>query len=165
MTHPIEIRTASTNDAAELSELILGNAAVLLKPHYSDQQWEVFARYYSVEQMIAKVKTQAVFCAVRENVIVGTVALEDDFVLGFYTRLEDLRQGIGQLLMDHLETFARSKGITALQLAASPVGLVFYYKHHWKKVKDLTAKYYGVEFEETLMKKSLTRDPAPAGFY
>ena len=81
--------------------------------------------------------------------------LDGDFVVGFYTRVQQVGQGIGKLLMTHLEEYARDKGFATLQLAASPVGVTFYYKHGWKKVNDVTLEYYGVAFQETLMIKML----------
>lgn len=152
---PVIIREASLQDAQQLSDLICENAHALLKPHYSDKQWEIFIKYYSVEAMTEKLQRQAVFCAEADGKIVGTVALEDDWVFGFYTRRQYVNQGIGKRLMTHLEHYARAQGLDTLQLAASPVGLAFYYKHGWQKVRDFTAYHYGVGFEETLMTKSL----------
>ncbi|RYY62327.1 MAG: GNAT family N-acetyltransferase [Chitinophagaceae bacterium] len=155
MNGSIEIRNAVVSDAKEISELVLENALALLKPYYSDEQWNVFARYYSVDEMEGKLKKEATFCAVKDDRIVGTVSLKDDFVLGFYTRLQHLKQGIGKTLMDHLEAFALDRGISELQLAASPIGLSFYYKYGWEKIRDFTAEHFGVGFEETLMRKKL----------
>jgi len=151
----IHIRKAQPSDAGVLSELICENALAFLQPHYSPEQWEIFIRYYSVPVMAEKIASQAVFCAEKEGVIVGTVALDGDFVVGFYTRVQHVSQGIGKLLMTHLEEYARDKGFATLQLAASPVGVTFYYKHGWKKVNDVTLEYYGVAFQETLMIKML----------
>jgi GNAT superfamily N-acetyltransferase len=151
----IQIRKAKSADAKTLSTLICQNAAALLKPHYSDQQWNIFIRYYSEEVMAEKIKKQTVFCAIQGDTILGTAALDGNFVVGLYTRLQHVNQGIGKLLMSHLETSARENGIKELQLAASPEGLAFYYKNDWQKVKDFIIEHYGVGFEETLMVKRM----------
>lgn len=151
----IHIRKATLSDAKQLSDLICENAQKLLKPHYSNEQWNIFIRYYSEAVLAEKITSQTVFCAEREGQILGTVALDGDFVVGFYTRLQNVNQGIGRQLMLHLETYAQNKGLTMLQLAASPEGLAFYYKNGWQKVKDFTIEHYGVGFEETLMTKSI----------
>ncbi|SEW52757.1 GNAT family N-acetyltransferase [Chitinophaga arvensicola] len=151
----IQIRRAQLTDAAALSELICENAQQLLKPHYSEAQWTIFIQYYSIAVLREKISKQVVFCAEKDGVIVGTVALDGDFVVGFYTRLQQVNQGIGKLLMAHLEAYALSNGLTTLQLAASPEGLAFYAKNGWQYVKDYTFEYYGVGFEETLMQKPL----------
>ena len=149
----IHIRAAQLSDAKQLSDLICENAQQLLKPHYNHQQWDIFIRYYSEQVLEEKITRQTVFCAERDGQMLGTVALDGDFVVGFYTRLQHVNQGIGKQLMIHLETYAQSMGLTMLQLAASPEGLAFYYKHGWEKVKDFTIEHYGVGFEETLMTK------------
>ena len=135
--------------------MICENAEAMLKPHYTQQQWEVFITYYSLEEMTEKIKTQAIFCATWNNEIVGTIALTDDFVVGFYTHLSHLNKGIGSKLMKHLEEFALTRNLQEIQLAASPVGLRFYYKNGWEKIKDYILTYFGVGFEETLMVKKL----------
>ncbi|NML36767.1 GNAT family N-acetyltransferase [Chitinophaga sp. G-6-1-13] len=151
----ITIREASPLDSKRLSDLISENAEALLKPHYSAEQWEIFIKYYSEQTMVEKINQQTVFCAETNGDIIGTIALDGNFVVGFYTRLQRVNQGIGKQLMSHLENYARARGIDTLQLAASPAGLAFYYKNGWQKVKDFTVYHYGVGFEETLMTKRL----------
>ncbi|RUT72450.1 GNAT family N-acetyltransferase [Flavobacterium cupreum] len=151
----IHIRKAEITDAKSLSELICENARKILKPHYSEVQWEIFIKYYAVETMATKITTQLVFCAEKDDEIVGTIALDGDFIVGFYTRLQSMNQGIGKLLITSLENHALNSGLTKLQLASTPEGLDFYYKNGWQKVKNFTVNHYGVEFEETLMVKEL----------
>lgn len=152
---PVRLRNAQVSDAKRLSELILENADSLVRPYYSEEQWNIFVKYYSEEVLTEKIGRQMVFVAEQDELIVGTVALEVDFVVGVYTRLQNVGQGIGKLLMAHLENYAKESGLRQLQLAASPTGLAFYYKNGWEKVKDFTIEYYGVGFEETLMIKDL----------
>jgi len=155
MKNELTIRRAFECDAEELSQLICENAKAMLAPHYSKEQWDIFITYYSPEVIREKINRQIVFCCELKGKIVGSVALDNDFVVGFYTHLEYLHQGIGTALMNHLEAFASEKSLKEIQLAASPVGLNFYIKNGWKKVKDITIDYYGVGFEETLMVKRL----------
>lgn len=152
---PITIRPAQPSDATQLSELIIENAEYTLKPHYNDEQWNVFLRYYEIAEVTKKIQTQKVFCATREEEIVGTIALDNDLVVGFYTRLQNLNQGIGKLLMQHVEHYAKENGLQSIQLAASPVGLAFYYKNGWQKVRAYVFEYLGVAFDETLMVKTI----------
>lgn len=155
MIADISIRTANLSDAAELSLLVSENALALLRQHYSVAQWHAFISYYSVEMMRAKIRTQQVFCAMQLNEIVGTIALDKDLVVGFYTRVRNLGQGIGTLLMNHAEQVAKQQGLKEIQLAASPAALKFYYKNGWHKVRDILPHYAGVEFQETLMVKRI----------
>ena len=151
----IHIRRAINSDAVALSSLICENASKCLKPHYSKEQWNIFLTYYSPTVMSEKIETQVIFCALGGKTIVGCIGLHDDYVVGFYTRLENRNRGIGKTLMTHLETYAKATGLSQLRLAASPEGLAFYYKNGWRKVKDVVIEHYGVGFNETLMKKEL----------
>jgi GNAT superfamily N-acetyltransferase len=149
------IHPAQRSDAEALSELVAANALALLRPHYSDAQWHAFMRYYSVPVLREKINTQRMFCARQTNTLVGTIALDDDYVVGFYTSVQHLGQGIGTYMMNHIEQVARKQGLTEIQLAASPAALAFYYKNGWQKVRDILPVYAGVEFEETLMMKQI----------
>lgn len=154
----ITIRRANEGDAEELSFMICQNAKITLAPFYSKQQWDIFIKYYSIEALINKIRQQMFFCAELDGVIVGSVALDNDFVVGFYTRINYRNRGIGAKMMKHLEAVALERKLNKIQLAASPVGLKFYLKNDWRKVKDIVINHYGVGFEETLMEKELQQN-------
>lgn len=149
------IRRAVESDAEALSRLICENAKVTLDPYYTPLQMDTFIRYYAPEVVREKIGRQAIFCAMEGDLLIGTVALDGDLVVGFYTRHTHLGRGIGALLMRHIEAYARAQGIEAIQLTASPVGAAFYYKQGFEKVEDCIFNYLGVDFEETLMRKYL----------
>lgn len=151
----LSIRRATAKDAEELSEMICGNARKTLLPHYSEKQWQIFQTYYSVDVIREKIETQDFFCTLHKEKVVGSVALHNDWLVGFYTHVHYLGKGIGSALMNHIESVAREKGLTEIQLAASPVGLDFYLKKGWEKIKDIVVNHYGVDFEESLMVKKL----------
>jgi N-acetylglutamate synthase-like GNAT family acetyltransferase len=152
---PLHIRKAKQHDAKQLSDLICENAKMILKPFYNDLQWTVFIQYYSEYVMLQKIENQIIFCAEIDGSIVGTIALDGDFMVGFYTKVSYLKKGVGSLLLEYLENHALKNNIKTLQLAASPVGVDFYQKKGWRKIKLLNIKYLDVDFEETLMEKDL----------
>ena len=143
-------------DAGLISELVLANAEKTLYEFYSPIQQKVFAKYYSRDAVIEKIATQDILCGELNNQVVGTVALKDAFVLGFYTHPDYLGKGIGTVLMQALERMASQNGIYELELAASPVGVAYYIKHGWELVGEEDFDYEGVLFRETRMRKRLT---------
>lgn len=149
------IRRAVARDAETLSHLICENARVTLDPYYTPLQMHTFIRYYAPEVVREKIGRQAVFCALEGDQVIGTVALDGDLVVGFYTKHTHLGRGIGAMLMRDIEAYARAQGIEVIQLTASPVGAAFYYKQGFEKVDDYIFNYLGVDFEETLMRKHL----------
>lgn len=155
MNTKMTIRLATDNDALEISKLILDNAEILLKPYYSKEQFAVFTNYYSEEVVRKKIESYDFFCAELQSIIVGTIALDVDFVVGFYTHPKFTHQGIGKTLLNYLENFAKNKGLEKIKLASSPVGVHFYLKYNWRTIRDEIIEYYGVGFEETIMEKVL----------
>lgn len=113
----------------------------------------MFAKYYSPEAVEKKIRSQQVFCAEVEGVLAGTIALDVDFVLGFYTHPSFFRRGIGARLLAHLEQQAWAQGVKVLELAASPVGIAFYEKRGWERVGEEDFYYEGVGFREMRMRR------------
>jgi GNAT superfamily N-acetyltransferase len=147
------IERVSINKASEISDLIINNASFYLKPHYSDVQWSVFKSYYSIEIIQQKIQKQQMFCAKLENLIVGTIALDQDYIVGFYTHVDYANKGIGSKLLSYIEKEAQQIGHSEIYLASSPVGVDFYLKFGWQIVEELEIDYLGVHFLETVMKK------------
>jgi GNAT superfamily N-acetyltransferase len=89
------------------------------------------------------------------DTIVGTIALDGEFMVGFYTHVDHLGKGIGSALLRHLEQVAVSKGLDVIRLAASPDSTAFYHKYGFVTLETTVLNYLGVDFEETLMEKVL----------
>jgi N-acetylglutamate synthase-like GNAT family acetyltransferase len=151
----LDIRQATHQDAAQLSQLICDNANQYLAPHYSTEQLAVFLSYYDVASVLENLSTQRIFCAEREGQIIGTVGLNGVLVVGFYTHIAYQRQGIGQALMAHLHADAISRGMDRLELFASPVAASFYLKIGYTLQAVQNVFYRGVAFEETHMQIEL----------
>jgi GNAT superfamily N-acetyltransferase len=158
MPLPIVMRPALENDAQALSTLICENALTTLAPYYSSLQLSTFLRYYSEDALRANIQHQTVFCAILEHEIIGTAALDGNFIVGFYTRKDFLNQGVGLIMLQFLEAYALQNGLFEIQLTATPSGVSFYLKNGWEKIQDGQFTYLGVEFPETLMRKRL-REP------
>lgn len=144
-------------DAEKLSQLICENARITLAPFYTQEQWQSFQLEYSPESMLEKIISQDVYCAMLDGVLAGTVALKEDWVVGVYTSMSHRGRGVGQKLMQFIETLAIEKGFSLLLLAASPVGASFYKKLGWETIAQQNFVYNGVTFEETLMRKKVGR--------
>jgi putative acetyltransferase len=148
---------AAVADAEKLSQLICENARITLAPFYTQEQWQSFQLEYSPESMRDKTISQDVYFAMLDGVLAGTVALKEDWVVGVYTAISHRGRGVGQKLMQFIETLAIQKGFSLLLLAASPVGASFYKKLGWETIAQQNFVYNGVMFEETLMRKRVVR--------
>lgn len=148
-------KTALPGDAGALSEMICANAMQTLAPYYNDQQRQAFLDEYAPVKMVRKIQTQDLYIALANDRLAGTVALKDDWVVGVYTAIDFMGQGIGKKLMEFIEGIALQKGFKSLRLAASPLGVAFYSKLGWETIALQQFDYEGVLFEETLMTKRL----------
>lgn len=154
--HEVFIRKLSPIDFSAVSILITENAKHTLSGVYSYDQMQAFLSYYTLEAVQQKMISADFFCAMIGDEIVGVIGLEDDMVIGFYTKLDFLGKGVGKALLNYIENFAQHEGLGNIHLASSPISVSFYEKQGWLPVKKIYPTYCGVIFEELLMKKELT---------
>ncbi len=155
MPTQITISPATSEEAEALSRLICDNALHTLSGYYSPLQMETFLKYYAPAQVLDKIGHQLVFCAMQGGAIIGTVALEDDLIVGFYTHKDHLGKGVGTLLLRHIEQIALQNGFHEVQLSASPAARGYYLKQGFDEVSPCVFTYLGVDFDETFMRKQL----------
>jgi GNAT superfamily N-acetyltransferase len=152
----IHIRLATPKDALVLSQLICENAKVTLAAHYTELQLSTFLRYYDETTLYQKITSQYMLCAIIDQEIVGTAALDQsDYLVGFYTSKSHFCKGIASLLLEAIEKEAVVRGKETLYLAASPVAVSYYLKQGWELTGLMIFQYLGIDFEETLMQKGL----------
>ncbi|MBY0537251.1 MAG: GNAT family N-acetyltransferase [Chitinophagaceae bacterium] len=151
----ISIRRATEFDTEELSIMISDNAKALLSSYYSDVQMAVFLRHYAPEAIKSRLSKTVLFVAETKGEILGSIGLDDDLVVGFYTKANHTGKGIGTKLLKHLENYATENGFVRIELSASPIGEGFYLKQGWRKVEDTIVYYYDTAFNEALMEKIL----------
>lgn len=151
----ISIRRATEFDAEELSVMISDNAKAILASHYSEIQMAVFLRHYAPEAIRSRISKTVLFVAESQGEILGSIGLDEDLVVGFYTKVAYIGKGIGTALLKYLENYAAENGFVRIELSASPVGEGFYIKQGWRKVEDTIVYYYDTAFNEALMEKIL----------
>lgn len=157
MTTPanITIRTATERDARAISALIRRNADAVLAEEYSSAQLAAWKRYNTPALFRERMKSRTTFGAYRAGRLCGTIALEGTELVGFYVSPSWRGQGIGKLLLTHLEAFAILQGNKSLSLTSSPSATTFYLQHGWKTRRNVVLSMLGVDFEETLMTRKL----------
>ncbi len=155
MLDEMVIRRVELAEAEELSRMICENGLFTLGPYYSVAQMEVFQRLYSPDAVAALCQNALLLCGDYRGELTGSIALEEDWIVGFYTAKNYLGQGVGTALIEHVEAFAKGRKILALQLESSPAGLGFYLKHGWTRGAAVKVVHHGVIFHETHMTKVL----------
>ena len=123
---PSLIRPARADDAAPLSELMVG---AILHNNGADYPPDVIARLLRrhtpavVGEMIG---TRRVFVASEADRIVGTIALEADVLRGLFVAVASQARGLAVVLVRHVEDLARDEGVATLALQSSTTAHGFY---------------------------------------
>ena len=126
MSQEISIRPFETGDAGCTSRLILDNLSLVNVRDYGEATVRELARYYTPEWLLEFAHSQNIFVAVDPTGVVGTATLDQERVRNVFVRIDRQRQGIGKILMGHVESFAARQGKKRLFLWANIAAVGFY---------------------------------------
>ena len=149
----MEIRKATPNDARRISYLIQKNTERVVENGYSQAQIEVWKRFNAPSGIRQQMEKRILFCAFENQKLVGTIGLQDNEVVGLYVSYSQRKKGIGGILLDYLERYARNQKIEKLTLSATPSARRFYEKRGFISLKPVVVNILGVYFFETEMCK------------
>ena len=77
------IRKAINEDVNDISNLI--QKMTEKNPNnYSIEQITAWKRYNTPSEIKKQMDDRLIFCAIKDNELIGTIALKKDFILGFY---------------------------------------------------------------------------------
>lgn len=147
------IKKASLHDISEISDLIC-ESADYNPNHYDSQQLLAWKAYNTPSEIKTQLYHRTIFCAYDDKLI-GTIGLEDNMIVGFYTRFQLRGKGIGTVLLQYIEQYATSNGIEEVTLTATPSAYKFYKRRGFQKIKEVITLINGEQFPETFMKKYL----------
>lgn len=80
---------------------------------------------------------------------------ETGYLDRLYVHPDYLHQGVGSLLVQQLEKYARAKGIVFMNTAASITSKPFFEKHDYHVLEEQTVERRGVRLRRYLMEKKL----------
>jgi len=150
----MQIRVATDKDAQSISDLI--RKSTLQNPNnYSVDQQRVWIAYNSPSRVKQFMNDRTIICAVKNNLLLGTVSLKENEVLGFYVDYDLRNQGVGSALLTYVEHIAKRNGLEWLYLTSTPSATEFYKIKGFKPGKNIVVKIKGIDFPEIEMKKVL----------
>jgi GNAT superfamily N-acetyltransferase len=157
MTNNIIIRPFENNDAVDVSRLIIDNLMQVNVVDYDEAAVEQLALFYSPEWILRYAQSSETFVAEVRSEIIGTATLDQEHVRSVFVRMDHHKQGIGQLLMQHVQEAASRQNLARLTLMANVGAVVFYrnlgYVQGEKKVIEVgDALITVVAMEKTLLK-------------
>lgn len=152
----LQIRKATIHDASKISYLIRKNASKVKENNYTPDQMFTWKNDNTIKRIKKKLEQRIIFCAFKNGKLVGTIGLENNYLVGLYISYSKRGQGIGYQLLIFLEDYAKQKNIKELHLTATPNGYGFYLKYGYQSQGKIELYYDGVKFIETKMKKILS---------
>ncbi len=130
----IPIRPADQRDAEAITALIRRTLRVSNAADYSVTEISRVYAGFSLERVRARIRSQDVFIAEIDGEIAGTGAYAHGQLWALFVSPERQRLGLGSLLVDHIEAFARQRGVAQLELSASLTGVEFYERLGYRKL-------------------------------
>lgn len=120
------IRTATPQDAAALSALI---TTTLRTSNVQDYPPEIIARVvesFSPTALSALIARRHVHVAETNNILVATASLDGDWLRSVFVSPDWQGRGIGQAIVNDIESLARTQAIATLWVPSSLTALGFY---------------------------------------
>lgn len=132
-----EIRRATTDDAAQISRIVV---AALRRSNSADYPAELIAqveRSFTPAAVIELLSRRSVFVASHDGQLVGTASLEGDVVRSVFVDPDCHGQGIGRLLMEAVHAFAMDVGLSLLHVPSSITAQGFYEALGYRAVREV----------------------------
>ncbi|MEN8194529.1 MAG: GNAT family N-acetyltransferase [Bacteroidota bacterium] len=149
------IRKATNDDVDNISRLII-EVTDKNPNQYSTEQIDAWKRYNTPSEIRKQMNDRLIFCALKDNKLIGTIALKEDFILGFYVSYSVHKIGIGTKLLNYLEKYASNNNIKKLKLTSTPSAFEFYEKRGYQIKGKVTSSLYEIDYPETEMEKIMT---------
>jgi N-acetylglutamate synthase-like GNAT family acetyltransferase len=122
----ITLRRFANEDADDVSQLIIDNLSSVNIHDYGEEAIRQLIPFYSPRWLTQFAQNGEMYVAEIHSRIVGTATLEQDRIRNVFVRTDCHRQGIGRILMQHIEGIARQKDKSRLFLHAGVSAAGFY---------------------------------------
>jgi GNAT superfamily N-acetyltransferase len=147
------LRRFEPTDAPACREII--NAAIGMMDGLNAAARTLVIANNGVEAVSADLARCFTLVAVDGDAIVALAALDASEVRRVYVRPEHQRRGLGRLLVRALEAEARTRGLTGLELQASPSSVAFYQSLGYRELGRETSTNGEAQFLHVRMFREL----------
>ena len=132
----IEIKEYNESYVEQISTIITRNLLEVNVRNYGIEKVQEMAKDFTVENLKDTLKNRKkVFVAIKDNEVVGTAGIDvswynpdEYYILSVFVKPENHGEGIGHLLIKHIENYAIHCNFKKLIVPASITAHEFYYK-------------------------------------
>ncbi len=123
----ILIRSATPEDAAQITPVHVASIRTLCAKDYSQEQIDAWAGWKSPEKYRRAMEAGEVFFVAEcSKNVVGFASLLGDEVRAVYVHPDHAGEGVGSKLLDAVEAEARLAGVATLRLTSTLTSVGFY---------------------------------------
>lgn len=153
----MHVRPAQVTDAPELRQLFYDTVHRVNCKDYSAAQLDAWAPpLHEPNSWQPRFSAQWTFVAEQASKLVGFCELDrDGHIGGFYCHFQHQRQGIGSLLLKHLEVTALCHDMDRLYTEASITAKPFFERYEFQVTKPQTVERHGIILRNFCMEKQL----------
>ena len=154
----MSIRRAKESDLSQLSQLIVRSVSALNAVDDSPEDIAFVCAKHDVQNLRRHLQRREVFVLEINDQLAGIVSLEGHRLHSLFVEPNIVKLGHGKTLVNHIESLARSKGVSLLKVSSSRTAVPFYEKLGFRKLN-----FEPREFASTwAMEKQLT--PASSSY-
>ena len=128
------IRRAKESDLTQLSQLIARSVSTLNTADDSPEDMVFICAKHDVQHLQQHLQRREVFVLEIDSKLAGIISLEGDRLHTLFIEPSSVKNGHGRTLVNHIESLARSKGITLLKVSSSRTAVPFYEKLGFQKL-------------------------------
>jgi len=130
----MEIKKATKKDARKICVLRRKTLREVNKNDYPQEHLHFLIKENSTKGIINKMGERDIFCMWENGILLGTVELKGDKILGLFIKSSEIGKGVGTKLMNFIEDYARSKGLKQVRLYSTKFAFNFYKKRDYRSM-------------------------------
>jgi putative acetyltransferase len=153
----MNIRLVQNSDLDEILKLYYENIHYVCKNDYTEEQLEAWApKNPDKYRWEISLRKNHALVVVENDEIIGFGDIgETGYIDRLYVRKDCLHRGVASQILDHLEKYARKKGMLFLNIAASITSQPFFEARGFTTIQTLPVERRGIRMRRYLMEKKL----------
>ena len=131
----LSIRDATPDDAIAISALVQRTVQTSNQRDYPVATVQSIVANFAADKVAGRMRERHTFVCLKDRRIVGTIALSGDRLRTLFVEPDLQGDGIGALLVKHVEAHAQQAGVSELKLSSSLTARGFYERLGYRMIQ------------------------------